>query len=244
MLLASLALHALVLSVPLPSTLEAAPEAEAEPEESIQLSSLVASPTPKPVASPVLQAAPTAPPKPASTVPAPVARLRPNPVPNPVPLRTQSPSPIAATVSSPSAVTPSSPPPVFDPSPLQANLQTSLEGIEGNTGFPPYPGVFDDPLKFYVSEEAEADTLPGITAMQWFNNMQTDSVFAKLQDNYQSNGLTFNPLGDYGGGKVYELKTAEGQTVSFINVVPGKGNASAVVITWEYDPNSPPAAGS
>lgn len=249
MLFASLALHALVLSVPLPSTSEAVPEAEAEPEpeESIQLSSLVASPVPKPVASPLVQPAPTALPKPVSVAPSLIARPRSNPVPNPAPLRTPSPSPLAAAASPAPTVAPSStasvpPSPVFDPSGLQADLQASLQGTEGNTGLQPFPGVFVEPLKFYVSEEPDAEQLPGITTMQWFNNMQADSVFAKLQDNYQSRGFTFNPLEDYGGGKVYALKTAEGQTISFINVVPGKGGASTVVVTWEYDPNSPPVS--
>ncbi len=209
----------------------------------------MASPIPKPVASPVVQPVPTALPKPASVAPPPIARPRPNPVPNPAPLQTPAPAPLAAAASPTPTVTPSptssvSPSPAFDPSGLQADLQASLQGTEGNTGLQPFPGVFAEPLKFYASEDPDAEQLPGITAMQWFNNMRPDSVFAELQDNYQSGGFTFNPLDDYGGGKVYELKTAEGQTISFINVVPGKGGISTVVVTWQYDPNSPPAAGT
>jgi len=228
MLLMSVALHALILAIPLPSTPEAKPEEK--PEESVQLSSLVASPTPKPAASPVAKkAAPKPLPKAASTIPALIAR--PRPIPNPVATRTP-----AATPAPPAPVSPS---PEFDPSELQAALQASLQGTEGTTGLKPFPGVFDQPLAFYSSEE-DTEPLAGITAMQWFDNMRADSVFAKLQDNYQPRGFTFDPIGEYGGGQIYELKTAKGQTVSFINVVPGKGGASTVVITWEYDPNSPP----
>ena len=229
MLLMSVALHALILAIPLPSTPEAKPEEK--PEESVQLSSLVASPTPKPAASPVAKkAAPKPPTKAASTVPVPIARSR--PVPNPVAPRTP-----AATPAPTASVSPS---PEFDPSAAQADFQVSLQGTEGNTGLPPYPGTFRQPLAFYSSAEPDAERLAGITDMQWFNDMSADSVFTKLQENYQPSGLTFEPIGDYGGGKMYELKTAEGQTVNFINVVPGKGGISTVVITWEYNPNSPP----
>lgn len=239
MLLMSVALHVLVLAIPMPSPSEAPPEAEMEPEENIQLSSLVASPKPKSVASPVAkQATPAAPPKPASSLPAPIARPQPNPVPKPLPL-TPSPAPVmAAAIPTPAASV--SPTPPFDPSPLQADLQASLQDTEGNTGLAPFPGVFAQPLKFYGSEEPDAEPLPGIANMQWFNNLRAESVFAKLQQNYQPRGFTFNSIGEYGGGQVYELKTSEGQTVNFINVVPGKGGISTVVITWNYDPNSPP----
>lgn len=244
MLLMSVALHALVLAMPIPSTPEAPPEAETEPEESIQLSSLVASPKPKPVSSPVAkQAAPKAPPQRASALPAPIARPKPNPVPNPVPNPlTPSPSPVVATAT-PAPVASVSPAPPFDPSALQADLQDILQGTEGNTGLAPFPGVFVQPLKFYASEEPDAALLPGIANMQWFNNMRAESVFAKLQQNYGPLGVTFNSIGEYGGGQVYELKTGEGQTVIFINVVPGKGGISTVVVTWSYDPNSPPTPG-
>lgn len=247
MLLMSVALHGLVLAIPMPSTpevsAEAEAEAEAEPEERIQLSSLVASPQPKPVASPVAkQAAPKALPKPASALPAPIARPRPNPIPNPRPLP-PSPSPVMAAVT-PAPVASVSPAPPFDPSALQADLQNSLQGTEGNTGLQPFPGVFEQPLKFYASEEPDAERLPGITDMQWFNNMRAESVFAKLQENYQPLGFTFNSVGEYGGGQVYELKTSAGQTVRFINVVPGKGGISTVVITWDHDPNLPPTSGA
>ena len=235
MLLMSVALHALILAIPLPSTPEAKPEEK--PKESVQLSSLVASPTPKPAASPVAKkAAPKPPTKAASTVPVPIARSR--PVPNPVAPRTPAATPAATPAPTP-AVSPS---PEFDLSELQADLQASLQGLEGTTGLAPFPGVFVQPLKFYASEEPDAQILPGITNMQWFNNMRADSVFAKLQENYQPRGFTFDPIGDYGGGQMYELKTAEGEIINFINVVPGKGGISTVVITWEYDPNSPPAA--
>jgi len=227
----SVALHALILAIPLPSTPEAKPEEK--PEESVQLSSLVASPTPKPAASPVAKkAAPKPLPKAASTVPALIAR--PRPIPNPVAPRTP-----AATPAPTASVSPS---PEFDPSELQADFQDSLQNTEGSLGFPPSPEAFDEPNAFYSSVEDE-ERRAGITAMQWFNDI-ADTVFTKLQENYQPSGFTFEPIDDYGGGKMYELKTAEGQTVNFINVVPAKGGASTVVITWEYDPNSPTAPGS
>ncbi len=76
--------------------------------------------------------------------------------------------------------------------------------------------------------------------MQWFNNLRSEEVFSRLQDNYGARGFTFEDIGEYGGGRVYELKTPEGEVVDIVNVVPGKGNISTVVITWEFDPNAPP----
>ncbi len=45
----------------------------------------------------------------------------------------------------------------------------------------------------------------------------------------------------YGGGQLYEVKTAEGETVFFANAVPSKsGGSSTVLFLWTYNPNSPP----
>jgi len=224
----SVALHALILAIPLPSTPEAKPEEK--PEESVQLSSLVASPTPKPAASPVAKkAAPKPPTKAASTVPVPIARSR--PVPNPVAPRTP-----AATPAPTASVSPS---PEFDSSAAQADFQESLSKIPGAIESPPSPRVFRQPDDFYSPGEDE-ELLAGIIKMQWVNDMPAASVLAELQESARLRGFTFDSIGDYGGGQVYELKTAEGETIYFVNVVPGKGGASTVVVTWEYDPNSPP----
>lgn len=128
----------------------------------------------------------------------------------------------------------------FDPSALQEELQASLQGIQGSTGLQPFPGVFRDPESFYVSEDPE-ELMPGIRSMQWFNDLRAEEVFSRLQENYGTRGFTFEEIGQYGGGRVYELKTPEGEVVDIVNVVPGKGNASTVVITWEADPNAPAA---
>ena len=77
--------------------------------------------------------------------------------------------------------------------------------------------------------------------MQWFNDLRAEEVFNRLQENYGDRGFTFEAIGEYGGGQVYALKTSEGAVVDIVNVVPGKGNISTVVITWEFDPNSPPS---
>ena len=48
---------------------------------------------------------------------------------------------------------------------------------------------------------------------------------------------------DYGGGPVYEIKTADGEPVFYANAVPSKsGGSSTVLFLWTYNPNSPPAA--
>lgn len=249
MLAMSLLLHGVVLALPMaPDT----PVEEPEPEETVELTqlppviNLTAPAAPKPV-----QPVPRPSPIQRTAAPAPVDRPRTNPVPNPEPTPSPEPSPSASAEPSP---TPSSipspnvsPAPVETPAPLAFDPQAprqqfldNLQGVQGNIGLQPFPGVFDDPLQFYTSDASDAPLVPGIASMQWFNDMRAEEAFTSIEQTYGQQGITFADIGEYGGGRVYAMNNGEGQTFGYLNLVPGKGGASTVVVTWEFDPNSPP----
>ncbi len=222
---ASVAVHSIVLMLPMASSPEAPPEEEEV--DIVQLAPLVKAPPTPPTPSPAPSAiAPSPrPTQPAASRPrtTSVAAAAPTP---PAPTPAVSPVP---------AETPAVP---FDPSAYQDQFFAGMQGIQGNIGVQPYPGAVDEPLAFFNSAENDGVPLPGIIGMQWFNDRKPDEVYPALESSYQGS-LTFNALGDYGGGALYEAKTSTNETAFFLNIVPGRGGASTIVVTWSHNPNQP-----
>ncbi|HEY9648502.1 MAG TPA: hypothetical protein V6C88_19135 [Chroococcidiopsis sp.] len=225
--LGSVVVHSVVLMLPMASSPEAPPEEEEE-VDIVQLAPLVKAPPTPPTPSPAPSAiAPSPRPTPAAATPrpqtTPIAAATPTP---PAPTPSVSPAP---------SETPAVP---FDPSAYQDQFFAGMQGIQGNIGVQPYPGAVDEPLAFFTSAENDGVPLPGIVGMQWFNDRKPDEVYPSLERSYQGS-LTFNPLGDYGGGSLYEAKTPTNDTAFFLNIVPGRGGASTIVVTWSHNPTQP-----
>lgn len=246
MFLISVFLHGTLLSIPMPSEPELIPEPE--PEESveiIQLSALTVrspQPSPKPSAQPLPSATQPVAQRPQ---PQPVSPTAPPPVTaTPSPTPEASPSPVAA-APEPQPSAPASapadlaPPPEFDPTSQRTAFASSIQGDLGN--LQPDPYMLENPEFYFVEpDNRDSEILPGISAMQWFNK-KPDEVGTNLQANYGAEGYIFNEIPDgYGEGMLYELQTAEGQTFAYLNLAPGKGGASTIVVTWDFNPNEPP----
>lgn len=252
MLVLSLLLHGAFLFVPLPTPSEPVPEAEELEEEPVELSleSLIA---PPPAPSPSPQPAP---PQPAATVtvtPAPVPQAQPiytpppqaqpQPTPEaaaPAAVPTVEANPAAEAVAAEPAPVEDSP---FDPLPLQAAFASGLEGMDGDLtaqGIAPSPITFAEPEQFFTSRSVSADPLPGIHQMRWLNDRRAEDVSTELQQRYAGSEMTFVEVpGGYGGGQLFAIQNPEGQTFFYLNIVPGKGGASTVLVVWGHNPNEP-----
>lgn len=249
MLAASLVLHGAFLFMPFPTPAEPPLEAEAIEEEPVELSleSLIA-PPPAPSPSPTATA-----PQPTVTVtaaPPPVAQAQPiytppPPAPTPETVAAAEPAAVEASPAEPAvpvSVPPAAPTP-FDPLPLQTAFASNLEGMQGDLtaqGITPSPRTFDNPELFFTSSSVTADPLPGIHQMRWLNDRRPDEVSTELQQRYVGTDTRFvEVLEGYGGGQLFAIQNPEGQTFFYLNIVPGKGGASTVLVVWAHNPNEP-----
>lgn len=253
MLAISLLLHGAFLFMPLPTAPEPPLDAEEIEEEPVELSleSLIA-PPPAPGPSPQAAA-----PQPAATVtatPAPVPQAQPvytpppqaTPEPSPVEQRsagekpTVDATPAEAAEAAPPAVPEESP---FDPLPLQEAFASNLNGLDGDLtaqGIAPSPITFEEPEQFFASRSVGAEPLPGIHQMRWLNDRRPADVSTELQQRYAGSDMTFVEVPEgYGGGELFAIQNSEGQIFFYLNIVPGKGGASTVLVVWGHNPNEP-----
>lgn len=98
----------------------------------------------------------------------------------------------------------------------------------------------DDTVDYFYpsySKDGDAEKVTkGILAIEYMSRTKPADVVTKLAEVYQSPEyeLATTPIGEYGGGEVYELK--QGSTVRYLNVVPAAGFGSSVVVFWEKSP--------
>lgn len=269
MLVASVALHALVLMMPIASDPEPAAEPEETPEETVQLSSLAALRQPP---RPAPQPAPPVRPSPVAMVarPTPVLPKRTNPVPpvtpvvTPTPVATPTPAatpaatpspqasatpslePAAALPQEPTPLTPADPLlPAFDPQGLQAEFAQSLTSVQGAIALPPPPDYFDQPERYFTA--LPDDILSTKDPSVWVPGIVGIDWFNDVRPN---NALTIlqNTVGEatltevpegYGGHPLYEVQSPDGQPFLYLNIIPAPGNISTVVVQWSQNPNNP-----
>ncbi|MBE9179059.1 hypothetical protein IQ268_10850 [Oculatella sp. LEGE 06141] len=243
----SLVLHAFVLMVPFPS--EPEPVAESEVEETVNLASLAAlnrpAPTPPPQASPL--PSPIPPPTPQAT-PAPVtaiaplpAPLLPNPVsnPNPEPSPEASPTETTATVSDP--VPELTPDPVVEEpfADFFAQFQGNLQGLGSVEGLGIPVEFFAEPEAFFAADSlqrgSEPEPLAGNENVLWFSLKRPAQVYDQLQQVFAD--YTFSPIGNYGGGDLYEA--TQGDRTFYLSLVPGNSSINTFAVFWSRDPNQP-----
>jgi len=234
MLIASLALHSLVLVIPIPSTSESVAEEEpAEQEETIDLASLDAllqnplpSPTPSPTPTPeAIVPSPLPIPTPAAVVPVPVPQPVPIPVPEPVATPTPEPTPEATLTPEPIAsATPMS---AATPNPEQTAVAVP-ESFQGLT--PEQLQQLRDFLAQRDALEASAAGAIGQTARA----AQQTSINCGLFEEYAQ--LFFDNCGESGT----ELNDSEPQRKSEIftvEVVPSQRRNQVLEYYQETFPN-------
>ena len=219
MTLISLILHGIILSLPLlPPAQKAEPAPKKEKEEKISLTSLLPPNAAKPKVAPAPKPAATAAPKPAITAAAPPPISAPA---APLPVAAPSPAPSAAPA----------PPPSVD------------LGGSGSVGLCPNPQSFDaQQIGYFFADPANPDSAPvaGIVKIDW-KNTPPDKVQTDLQALATAQKLTLQAIGNFGGAPLFSLKTAQGQVALYASLVPGKGGASTMLVTWSGDPNQLPA---
>jgi hypothetical protein len=251
MLAVSLMIHGTFLFMPLPPASEPLIEIEELEPEPIELSleSLLAPPPapspppPEPEPSPVAVAPPIPQEPPVYTPPPPPAEPESEALPS-----IEESEPEEAIAPEPPGESSAEPLPadsLFDPLPFQTAFTSNLDGMRGDLSaqnIPPAPNTIDNPDLFFTSRALTADPLPGIHQMRWFNDRRPSDVSAELQQRYAGTDMVFVEVpGGYGGGELFEIQNPEGQPFFYLNVVPGKGGVSTVLVIWAHDPTNPPS---
>lgn len=256
MVYVSLLLHGLIFAIPGNPEPEIPPELEEE-EQDIQITMLPPVIEPEPEID--LEELPE--PEPEPTPPPPQAVTQPQPAPEPVappqeqaPPATPEPEP-PPTSQHNAAVNPET---TFDPEPFRSAF--SANSLEGYVPIPVTPdsAIWEDPAPFYT-QDANGETIlrPGVLAdPALLNNIRVTNISSEESGNESvddtltgkrvylgasfAEGITVERRGEYAGGPLFEVLSEEGQSIMFLNFVPGSGGASSIMIRWAYDPNSPP----
>lgn len=124
------------------------------------------------------------------------------------------------------------------------------DDLESEFDYVPSPSDFPEPEKFFTPESIKAFDFKKNTILvasggiinnpRYFRLMDPDAVLASLPNipAFESASEP-KPIGEYGGGPVYELKV--GDKTYFINLVKAKSISKATfVVFWRWDPNKPP----
>jgi hypothetical protein len=258
----ALGLHVLLLIVPLKASSPAVESEAAKPEavEDIPIDVLnlseISTSTP-PANSPPAAAAPPVTSRPASAPvnPAPVNAPVPAPVNAPV---AQNPATSVAATPSPSVTSQSQPSPgstsssaaspaagqpaPYDPAADQGVFISGLQNLgvqnfSSTLGLPNDPNMFRRASSFgFFLDNSDPNSVRAIAQAreaQWLEKQVSD-LLPMLQSTYAGGNLTFNPIEDYGGEALYEIKTAQGQTVMYVSLVELKG--SSLLVTWLNKP--------
>ncbi|MBI4782496.1 MAG: hypothetical protein HY785_14445 [Oscillatoriophycideae cyanobacterium NC_groundwater_1537_Pr4_S-0.65um_50_18] len=233
MIAISLILHSAILSVPLlPSPQETEPELPIEKEKKISLTALLPPSIPSPVA--------VAPPPPASVAP-PSSSVASLPAAPAAPTLPTAPTPPVASTPAVAST------PVVTPTPSGVPTPASPPAIDlgggGSSGVCPNPQSFDaQQIGYFFIEPDDPDSPPvaGIVKVDW-KTVPPDQLQSDLQALAAEQNWELQAIGEFGGERLFTLKTLQGQVALYISLVAGKGGASTLLVTWSGDPNQLPA---
>ncbi|MGB3492273.1 MAG: hypothetical protein WBA57_06070 [Elainellaceae cyanobacterium] len=253
MLYASILLHGVVFAIPGNPTPEEPTEEEVKEEEEAMVS--LFAPTEEAAPDVLPETEPEPPPPEPEPEPQPKpAQQAPEPVPNPNP-PTQAaapadlapePEPEGEPAEDSDPVAAEEPPSEFNPLVPRQQFVSGLGNVGDNVtvrqGIVPRPNFYGEPQAFFTNTDDPNAYRYGIidNSVQWFNDDAPAEVFEKLQTAYQGSGVNFTAIaGGYGGGPLYEVTTPEGQQFGFVNLAPGRGGASTIMIIWDLNPTLP-----
>lgn len=192
------------------------PEPEPEPEPAPQ-------PEPTPVSDPT--------PEPQATAPA-----------EPAPAPEDEPEGESEEESTPESEPEEEPPPEFNPLVPRQQFVSGLANVGDNqtarnNSVPRLPRFYEEGEAFFKDDSFRY----GIdqSSIQWFNDAKPNEIFQAIQNAYEGSGTEFIPAGSYGEGPLYEIVTPDGQRFGFLNLAPGLGGASTILLIWELDPRVP-----
>ncbi|PSB24324.1 hypothetical protein [Stenomitos frigidus] len=106
------------------------------------------------------------------------------------------------------------------------------------------PSNFEQPKFFYTEATGKGIsagalvTKPGIRNISLIAGYSFDTMMDEFfRNNLQQNDFEVSdPLPDFGGGKVYEVTRARDKLKLYLNLVPTKDKAGALIVTWKDPP--------
>jgi hypothetical protein len=94
--------------------------------------------------------------------------------------------------------------------------------------------LFKDPTPFF--SDLDKDTpKPGVSVVEYLAPLTEDvevAVKDLIEPAYIANGFTFDKVGEYGGGPVYEVK--KGTVTRYLNFV--KSQTGVLIVFWKKSP--------
>ncbi|MBE9078536.1 hypothetical protein IQ241_14735, partial [Romeria aff. gracilis LEGE 07310] len=138
---------------------------------------------------------------------------------------------------------PTQPPPAFDTPAARSQLSGSFGNLSGALPIEVRPAALPNPQKpFFFQPDASGQVtnnsprLDKIAGMQLLNDRRPDEIIPEALQAAANSQLTLNEVGDYGSGRLYQLVADDGTEAGFLNIVPGGGGISTLLVLWESDP--------
>jgi hypothetical protein len=109
-----------------------------------------------------------------------------------------------------------------------------LEPLRAPADAPVTADLFPNPNAFF-SNPAKLTKRAGLVAFEWFAAINPDFLYNNhLEPIYTKKGFTIVEKGEYGGGKVYELK--KGSNVRYFNIIPTGDKTGTLIMVWKDSP--------
>lgn len=112
---------------------------------------------------------------------------------------------------------------------VQAELEATLSQLAGGTSATPtqlgYP-------EFFL---AGNQPRPEIRSLHWVKDTAPTQLGDRLTRDLQSNGFQLSPIGEYGGGTLYEVSRQA--FLGYLNLVPTADRNGTIVVQWQQLPN-------
>lgn len=120
---------------------------------------------------------------------------------------------------------------------FQDGADRSLGDVTGVT-----PAKFAQPELFYSElggtdgsgYEIVAETKPTVATMASLTGADPSAISSDLKARLASKNLQVQEIGQYGGGKVYQVKA--GSNTVYLNLVPTKDGSGTIAVTWLANP--------
>ncbi|MEM9162549.1 MAG: hypothetical protein AAGC54_05710 [Cyanobacteria bacterium P01_F01_bin.4] len=131
----------------------------------------------------------------------------------------------------------------FNPGDAQAQLSGNFGSLSGATGLEPAPTTFPNAYQdAFFQPNADgtfsltSSRYPSIAGWEWLNDTRPENALPEVQQLVANSQQTMTLAGEYGGGELYQLADSTGNQVGFLNVVPGEGRISTIMVIWARDP--------
>lgn len=148
----------------------------------------------------------------------------------------QSPTEASPTEASPADSVSNDPP--FDPGPQSGVFIQGLGNLgvadNSNLGMP-LQSSFRRPENYSYFVAGPDQAAPGARGAKWLDDERNDLV-PLIQNTYAAQSLTLIEAGAYGGEALYELQSAEGNSVMFVSIVELEG--SSLLVLWNNNPTA------